>query len=99
MIALLLSGIMAAKTVILGGLVSIVPNALFARILFKHQGAQVAKQIVKGFYKGEAAKLLLTILMFGLVFSCFKIYPLVFFTVYILVQMLIWFAPLLFNNN
>ena len=98
-VAMLISGKMAVETVVLGGLVSIIPNALFARILFKHQGAQAAKQIVKGFYRGEAAKILLTILLFGLVFKYFKIVPLLFFVVYILVQMVLWFAPWLFNNN
>ena len=98
-IALMISGTIAAKSAILGGLVSLVPNAYFARTLFRHQGARAASQIVKSFYKGEAFKLMLSISMFALVFKFFQIIPLVFFVVYIVAQMVFWFAPLLFVNK
>ncbi len=98
-IAFIISGNKAAFSVILGGLLSIIPNMYFASVLFKHQGAQAAKQIVNGFYKGEAMKLLLTILLFALVFKYCSVIPLLFFTVYILVQAVLWLAPWLFNNH
>ena len=43
----------AATSAMLGGLVCIIPNILFARKLFKYQGARAARQIVNNFYKGE----------------------------------------------
>jgi ATP synthase protein I len=95
-IALLYSSI-AAISAILGGLVSIVPTAYFATKLFRHHGAQAARQIVSSFYKGEALKIILTIALFGLVFKFFNIIPLIFFAVYIMVQMVFWFAPLIFR--
>ena len=98
-IAVMLSGTMAAKSALLGGLVSLVPNAYFARKLFRHQGAHAARQIVNSFYKGEANKMFLSIIMFALVFKFFKIIPLVFFAVYIVAQMVFWFAPLIFVNK
>ena len=82
-----------------GGLVSAVPNALFAMKLFQHQGARAAKQIVNSFYIGEALKIVVSIILFALVFIFFRIVPLVFFATYIVVQMMVWFAPLIFDNK
>lgn len=87
----------AAVSAILGGLVSIVPTAYFATKLFRHQGAHAARQIINSFYKGEALKIVLTIVLFALVFKFFNIVPLVFFAVYIMAQMVFWFAPLIFR--
>ena len=95
-IATVLSGILAGRSILLGGLVSAIPNAYFARKLFQHQGAHAARQIVSSFYKGEASKIGLSIILFALVFKCFTIIPLVFFAAYIMAQMVFWFAPLIF---
>lgn len=98
-ISLLISGSTAAFSAIVGGLVCVVPNACFVRKLFKHNGARAARQIVNGFYKGEALKLTLSILLFALVFRFLKINPLVFFVAYIAAQMVFWFAPLIVINK
>jgi len=98
-ITFMLAGYTAACSAILGGLVSTLPNAFFARKLFQYHGAQAARQIVNGFYKGEAMKIALSVAMFALVFRFFVIIPLVFFAVYIGIQMVIWFAPLIFANQ
>ncbi len=97
--ALWCAGTTAALSAILGGLVCIVPNAYFARALFQYQGARAAKQIVTRFYKGEALKIVLAMTLFTLVFKLFTIIPLVFFAVYIVTQMIFWFAPLIFVNK
>ncbi len=99
LVAFLVSGGIASLSAVLGGLVSALPNAIFARKLFQYQGAHAAKKIVNGFYKGEALKLGLSIVMFMLVFKYCKIMPLVFFITYIVAQMVIWFAPLFFNKK
>lgn len=98
-IATCLLGTKAGGSAMLGGLVSVVPNAYFAKKLFQHQRAQAARQIINSFYKGEALKIMLSIAMFALVFKFFKIVPVVFFVVYIVVQMVFWFAPLIFVNK
>ena len=98
-VAIVISGATAAISVLLGGGVTIVPNAYFARTMFRYQGARAAKQIVTSFYKGEAMKMVLTIVLFTLVFKFFTIIPVVFFAVYIVVQMTFWFAPLIFDNK
>ena len=98
-IAMLGSGATAAMSALLGGLVCIVPNMYLARKLFQHKGARAAKQIVNGFYKGEAIKIMLSIALFALVFSFINIVPLVFFAAYMVVQLVFWFAPLIFVNK
>ena len=98
-IATLLSSTTAGISALLGGLVSVLPNAYFAIKLFKYHGAMAAKQIVNSFYKGEALKMILSVVLFSLVFKFFKIIPVVFFAVYIVAQMAFWFAPLIFVGN
>lgn len=88
-----------AASALLGGVVVILPSGLFAGKLFQHQGAQLARQIVKSFYLGEALKILSSVALFTLVFRLFKISPLAFFFTYIVVLMNHWFAPLIFANE
>lgn len=97
LVALLLTGRVGAQSAILGGIVYILPNLCYARKLFQYQGARAAKQIINGFYKGEALKIGLSIVLFTLVFVVFNINPLIFFGAYVGMQMLIWFAPLIFT--
>ncbi|WED42958.1 ATP synthase subunit I [Legionella cardiaca] len=96
---LLIWGEKEAISALLGGLVAIIPSALFAKKLFRHQGARAARQIVKSFYLGEALKIVSTIALFTFVFMSFKIAPLAFFLTYIVVLMSHWFAPLFFANK
>lgn len=99
LIALVVNGAMASLSALLGGLICVVPNVYFVRQLFKYKGARAAKQIVNGFYKGEALKLLLTIALFVLVFKLIRINPLFFFMAFIAAQMVFWFVPLISNNK
>lgn len=99
LIALVAKNATAAISAVAGGLVCIVPNAYFAIKLFRHTGARAAKQIVNGFYKGEALKLMLSIALFAIVFKFLKTNPLVFFVAYIAAQMVFWFAPLIVDNK
>ena len=89
----------AASSALLGGLVCIIPNAYFASRLFKYQGARAAKLIVNSFYKGEALKIFLSIVLFTAVFVLCRITPLAFFTAYILILMTHWFAPWIIVNK
>lgn len=98
-LSVLLISPVAGWSALLGGLVSIVPNAVLAWKLFQYQGARSARQIVNGFYKGEALKISLSAVMFALVFIFFTVKPAVFFTAFIIVQMVFWFAPLIVDNK
>ncbi len=89
----------AGLSALLGGLVSIIPNIVFAKLLFHHQGARAAKKIVTSFYKGEALKIVITMTLFAAVFKLTTVTPVIFFVVYILVQTGFWFAPLFFANQ
>lgn len=89
----------AASSALLGGMVCIIPNACFAILLFRHQGARAAKQIVNGFYKGEALKIIMSIFLFTAVFGLCRITPIAFFSSYIIVQMTHWFAPWIIVNK
>jgi len=102
LISLVFFGLMGKKSGIsamLGGIVAIVPSALFAKNMFRYQGARAARQIVKSFYFGEALKILSTAILFALVFIVYKVAPLAFFFTYIMVLMTYWLAPLLFANK
>jgi len=92
-------GANAASSALLGGIVCVVPNAYFASKLFKYQGARSAKKIVNGFYKGEAIKIVLSVLLFTAVFVWVKITPFAFFASYIMVLMTHWFSPLIIVNK
>lgn len=105
-LTLLLSGIFAfiqgghaASSAALGGLTCLLPQSYFALKLFKYQGARAARQIVNAFYKGEAMKLVLSVLLFAFAFAWFKVKPLPFFIGFISVQSVIWLAPLLITKN
>lgn len=94
-----MAGIKGAYSAGLGGLICIVPNIYFAMKLFKHQGARSAKRIVQSFYKGEALKLLITIVLFAVVFVNIPLSAPSFFISFIVVQWLFWFAPWLFDKQ
>lgn len=92
-------GALAGWSAMLGGLVSVIPNAYFAYRLFQYHGAQAAKRIVNSFYKAEAAKLLMTMALFTLVFTTLSISALPFFLAFIAVQLVFWAAPLIVDSN
>ncbi|MDY6829856.1 MAG: ATP synthase subunit I [Pseudomonadota bacterium] len=62
-------GALGAYSALLGGLICLVPNALFARRVFMRRGATQARLVVRDFYVGEAMKIGLTAVLFGLAFG------------------------------
>ncbi len=95
----LAGGMNAALSSALGGLVSIIPGMIFALMLFRYQGARAAKHIVSNFYKGEALKIVLSMILFAVVFTIFDVRASAFFISFILVQLTYWFAPWIFLSN
>jgi ATP synthase protein I len=77
-ILLLVSGavswfdVIAAYSVLLGGLISVVPSYYFARHAFRFRGARFARHITRAFYVGAAGKFMLTAVAFALVFATVK---------------------------
>ena len=77
-LAFLLDDKMAAISALVGGLINILPNAMFILITHKYGGAQSAKKIMRSFYLGEVVKILLTATLFAstFIFLPVKILPL-----------------------
>lgn len=68
-IFLVFSNTIAAYSVLVGGLVSVIPNCYFAIQAFRYNGARNAEKIVKSFMKGEIGKIVITIVLFALTFT------------------------------
>lgn len=92
----LYSGPVAAYSVLIGALTCFVPNLYFVYRAFKFSGARSAKKILRSFYAGESIKILLTAVLFGLVFALVKpLSILAVFAGYIAIQATSWLTPLL----
>jgi len=88
-------------SVLIGGIIQIVPQAYFSLLAFRYIGAQQAPKIVQAMQKGASGKLLLTAILFGLSFSFLS--PLdvrVLFLTYCLMIIIQWFcAAKAINQN
>lgn len=62
----------ASYSLLLGGMISVVPNAYFARQVFKYTGALRAREVERGFYKGEAGKFVAVMCFFAIAFALVK---------------------------
>ena len=89
-------GSVGALSALLGGLICAVPNACFAYVLFRDALSSASRQIMRRVYRGEALKLGLSMVFFTLTFCCINIIPMVFFVVYLVVQLTCWVAPWVF---
>lgn len=89
-------GVTTGYSGLLGGLIAWLPNLYFAHKAFRFTGARAAQAIVRSFYAGEAGKLILTAVLFALTFAAVKpLEALAVFGVFVLTQVVNWFAPLL----
>lgn len=66
--SLMLGGRVFAYSVLLGGLISLVPNGWYANLFFRHSGARAMEKLIKNAYLGEAIKLVMMGAGFALVF-------------------------------
>lgn len=84
-----------AYSVLLGGMISIVPNGYFATLAYRYSGARAATDVARSLYRGEVGKFVLTAIMFACVFVLVK--PLstaALFTMFILMTVLNWILVL-----
>lgn len=81
-----------AASALAGGLVQIFPQAWFSWQAFKYAGARQVDLVVKSMYRGEAGKVVLTAVLFAMLFTVNKQwnYP-VLFTTFLLMIPLQWF--------
>jgi len=68
-IFLFFSNEVAAYSILIGGLISAISNYFFAVQAFRYRGARNAQKVVKSFMKGEAVKIVITLLLFALTFT------------------------------
>lgn len=67
-LALLIGTKTVAGSLVLGGIIHLLPNMYFARQVFRFSGARAAHHITQSFYRGELGKFVLTATGFALAF-------------------------------
>jgi ATP synthase protein I len=91
-------GLEYAKSILAAGIVTIIPNIVFALKAFKYAGAKSSKLVVESFFSGVKLKMVLTAFLFVLAFKILVLLPIPFFSMFCLIMAL----PLLtafFSNN
>jgi ATP synthase protein I len=76
---------------VLGGMAAFIPNLFFSLWLHKSTGRD-ARKIVNSFYVGESGKLILTFVLFIIIFQIPNIQILPLFVDYIAALSVFWFA-------
>lgn len=61
-----------AGSIMVGGLIQIVPQAWYARQAFRYRGARQVNKIVRAMYWGESGKVILTAALFVTTFILWK---------------------------
>lgn len=78
-------------SVLLGGLIFLVPNIYFAIYSFRRNDESTGSMILRNFYKGETGKFLLSLIGFAVVFALINpINGLALFTTYIGLTLFQW---------
>lgn len=92
-------GVQFGYSALAGGSIAVLPNFVFATLAFSHSGASSSGKVVKSFFLGEAVKLLLTIVLFALVFGTLKVLFAPLFACYALCLIVPFAASLYFKQN
>ena len=92
-------GVQFGYSALAGGSIAVLPNFVFATLAFSHSGASSSGKVVKSFFLGEAIKLLLTIVLFALVFGTLKVLFAPLFACYALCLIVPFAASLYFKQN
>lgn len=91
-------GLIHAQSILAAGVVTIIPNIVFALKAFKYAGAKSSKLVVESFFSGVKLKMVLTALLFALAFKFLVLLPIPFFSMFCLVMALPLLTPLLFRK-
>ena len=90
-------GVLAGKSAFMGGVVALLPNLVFTLYAFRFAGARQVQQVYSSIKRGAGLKYLLTIVLFALVLKSSAVILLPFFSAYVLVMIVSWFAPIFFH--
>ncbi|XPF93033.1 ATP synthase subunit I [Colwellia sp. RE-S-Sl-9] len=85
----------SAKSALIGGLIGIIPNIIFALKAFRYAGARSAKKVVESFFSGVKIKMVLTAILFSLAFKFLVIEPLPLFGMFCLVMVMPLLQPII----
>lgn len=91
---LLMNGIIAGYSAMLGGVAWLLPNIYFVYRAFANAGT--ASAMLWRFYRAEIAKLILSGFLFILIINNFKVHMLAFVGGFALAQLVFWLAPIFF---
>ena len=95
-------GLVHAQSILAAGVVTIIPNIVFALKAFKYAGAKSSKLVVESFFSGVKLKMVITALLFALTFKFLVLFiiiePIPFFSMFCLIMALPLLTPLLFRE-
>ncbi|MBL4764041.1 MAG: ATP synthase subunit I [Colwellia sp.] len=91
-------GFIYAKSIMAAGVVTIIPNIVFALKAFKYAGAKSSKLVVESFFSGVKLKMVLMALLFALVFKFLVLLPIPFFSMFCLMMALPLITPLFIKH-
>lgn len=92
-------GLPYAKSILAAGVVTIIPNIVFALKAFKYAGAKSSKLVVESFFSGVKLKMVLTALLFVLAFKFLVLLPIPFFSMFCLIMALPLVTPFFIKNS
>lgn len=81
-------------SVLIGGMVVVIPRVVFALKAFKYAGATASKKVVESLFSGVKIKMVLTAVLFALAFKFLVIAPVPFFIMFCIVMVLPLLQPL-----
>ncbi len=87
-----------AQSTLVAGVVTIVPNIVFALKAFKYAGAKSSKLVVESFFSGVKLKMVLTALLFALAFKFLVLLPIPFFSMFCVVMALPLLTPFIWKS-
>lgn len=82
-----------------GGITFLLPNFIFVLMAFAHAGATKTKLVLRGFFAGEAIKLLITVILFTVFLKYGALSLAAFYISFALLVISQWLAPFFFNYN
>ena len=91
-------GLDQAQSIMAAGVVTIIPNIVFALKAFKYAGAKSSKLVVESFFSGVKLKMVLTALLFVLSFKFLVLLPIPFFSMFCLIMALPLVMPFFYKK-
>ena len=92
-------GLAHMQSTLAAGVVTIIPNIVFALKAFKYAGAKSSKLVIESFFSGVKLKMVLTALLFALAFKFLVLLPIPFFSMFCLVMALPLLTPFFFKAS